>query len=207
VTEGGEHPFAALVGDRGGLPLAAPADAAVAVADPAFVAVLAMGEEILPPVARLGPAQAAAWLLLAGGGEIDRDEAAAAEALAEALAKRGTPAYLLTAGRVGGSGEAPSREIPVDLVARVLDAAVAGDVDWERDPDFGYELPMELPGLAVEERRLLVPRFLYARTDRVYDYAAMVPAAQLERYARLDGVPGLATAIADAVAAPRRRRQ
>jgi phosphoenolpyruvate carboxykinase (ATP) len=207
VTEGGEHPFAPLVRDRGGLPLAAPEDAAVPFEDAAFAAVLARGEELLPPVARLGPSQAAAWLLLAGGGEIGRDEAVAAQALAEALAKRGIPAYLLTAGRVGGSGEAPSDEIPADLVARVLDAAAAGDVEWERDPDFGYELPMELPGLAVAGRRLLVPRFLYARTERVYDYAAMVPVAQLERYARLDGVPGLATAIADAVAPPRRRRQ
>jgi phosphoenolpyruvate carboxykinase (ATP) len=203
------HPFAALVGERGGVPLAEPADAAgLDLAGKAFVAVLAHGEEILPPVALLGTWEAAAWLLLAAdGADIGPDDASAAQGLAEALAERGIPAYLLTAGRVGGSGEAPSHEIPADLVARVLDAAVAGDVEWERDPDFGYELPMELPGLAVEERRLLVPRFLYARTERVYDYAAMVPVVQLERYARLDGVPGVPTAIADAVAPPRRRRQ
>ena len=102
MTEGGEHTFAPLVRDRGGLPLAAPADAAVPLEDAAFVAVLARGEELLPPVARLGPSQAAAWLLLVHGGEIDGDEAVAGHALAEALATRGIPAYLLTAGRVGG---------------------------------------------------------------------------------------------------------
>jgi hypothetical protein len=66
-------------------------------------------------------------------------------------------------------------------VARVLDAAGAGEVEWEADADFGYELPVDMPGLTVGERQVLVPRFLYARTDRVYDYAAMVPARQRER--------------------------
>ena len=202
---GGEHPFAALVRERGGLPLASPAEVPPPLGDAAFVAVLARGEEILPPVARLGPWQAGAWLLLAADdAEIGDREAAAAQSLAEALAEDEVPAYLVTAGRVGGSG-ASSREIDAELVGRVLDAAIAGEVGWEADPDFSFELPMETPGVGVEERRALVPRFLYARTDRVYDYAAMVPAAQRERTARLDAVVGLATEICDSIAPPRRR--
>ena len=206
MTEPGEHPFAALVRDRGGLPLAAPGDVPFPFGDFPLVAILARGEEIRPPVARLGPWQAGAWLLLADPeGEIGDEDASAAQALAEKLAETDAPAYLLTAGRVGGSDEALSVEIDPALVARVLDAAAGGDVDWEEDPDFGYELPMEMPGLEVDERRTLVPRFLYARTDRVYDYAAMVPVAQLDRASRLDGVEGLPAAIRDAAPPPRRR--
>jgi ATP-dependent phosphoenolpyruvate carboxykinase len=201
----GEHPFAALVRERNGVPLASPADVPFPLGEFGFAAILATGAEILPPVARLGPWQAGAWLLLAeAGAEIGDDGVSAAQTLAEALASSGAPAFLVTAGRVGGTG-AYSHEIEPGLVAGVLDAALAEEIDWEEDPDFGYELPMEGPGIGVEERRVLVPRFLYARTDRVYDYAAMVPAAQRERAARLDSAPGASTAMCEAVAPPRRR--
>ncbi len=107
----------------------------------AFAAVLGWGEDIVPPVVRLGP-----------------------------------KAYRLTAGRVGGPPEEErSREIPVLLVSRTLEAAIAGLVEWEVDPDFGFEAPASFPGLGPDDLLTLVPRFLYARTDRVYDYAALVP--------------------------------
>ena len=84
--------------------------------------------------------------------------------------------YRLTAGRVGGpEEEARSREIPAALVRRVLEAALGGLVEWEADPDFGFETPGAVPGVAADDLLILVPRFLYARTDRVYEYAAMVP--------------------------------
>ncbi len=202
---GGEHPFAALVRERGGLPLASPDEVLLPLGEPAFVAVLARGDEILPPVARLDPWQAGAWLLLAANdAEISDADASAAQSLAETLAEGEVPAYLVTAGRVGGSG-AGSREIDAGLVGRVIEAAVAGEVAWEADPDFSYELPMETPRVGIDERRALVPRFLYARTDRVYDYAAMVPAAQRQRAARLDAVAGLATGICDSITPPRGR--
>jgi phosphoenolpyruvate carboxykinase (ATP) len=205
----GDHPFADLVRERGGTPLAEPAG--VGELDRAgsagFVAVLAHDEETLPPVARLEPALAAGVLLLAAGDGARDAGAGAAARLAEALAAGGAPAYLVTAGRVGGAAEElGSREIAAPLVARVLDAAIAGAVDWEVDPDFGWELPMDLPGLDVEERRILVPRFLYARTDRVYDYAAMVPRLRRQRAAALDRIAGLAPAIRAAFAPPASRR-
>lgn len=200
MTAADDHPFADLVRERGGLALTEPADVPAPLGGAAFVAVLARGAEILPPVARLDPWQAGAWLLLATTDEPGDDDASAAQRLAESLTEREAPAYLVSSGRVGGADESLSREISAGLVGRVLDAAAAGEVDWEDDPDFGYELPVEIPGLDVEERRILVPRFLYARTDRVYDYAAMVPAAQSERHARLEQVPGMVTALAAAVA-------
>jgi phosphoenolpyruvate carboxykinase (ATP) len=206
--EAGEHPFAGLVRERGGVGLDARRGVEEAGAARAlFVAILTRGEDILPPVARLAPQLVGAWLLLAAGPGAGAAEATAASDLAARL-DGGPPAYLLTAGRVGGpSGEPRSRPIEPGLVARVLDAALAGEVHWEVDPDFGYELPMELPGLEVIERLVLVPRFLYARTDRVYDYAAMVPARQRERSARLAAIPGLDPAVARAhgIGLPERR--
>ena len=133
--------------------------------------------------------------------------AAPAANLATGLGGANVPAYLVTAGRVGGGAEEPrSRAITSELVTRALDAASARAVDWELDPDFGYELPMEFPGIDVDERRILVPRFLYARTDRVYDYAAMVPGLRRERAERLESIVGLPSAIADAFDSPARRR-
>jgi phosphoenolpyruvate carboxykinase (ATP) len=168
--------------------------------------VLAHHAEALPPVARLRPAQAAGWLLLAAGDNAPPAAAAAAR-LAEVLAASALPAYLLTAGRVGGGPEERrSRKIPAALVVRVLDAALAGAVDWEADPDFGWELPMDLPGLDVDARRILVPRFLYARTDRVYDYAEMVPRLRRQRSAALARVGGVDSAIRDAFPALREGR-
>jgi phosphoenolpyruvate carboxykinase (ATP) len=191
------------------MPLAEPAG--VGDVDPAgsarFVAVLARDEETLPPVARLDPVRAAGLLLLAAGDGARDAAAAAAARLTEVLAASGMPAYLVTAGRVGGAAEAcGSREIGGPLVARVLDAAIAGAVDWEVDPDFGWELPMDLPELDIDERRILVPRFLYARTDRVYDYAAMVPRLRRQRAAALGRIAGLDPAIRGAFAPPSRRR-
>lgn len=147
MSEAGEHRFAALVRERGGVVVdGLGRSGGPAPAGARFAALLSRAEDISPPLARLA------------GGEV--------------------PAFLLTAGRVGGGQDEPrSREVPASLVARVLDAALAGDVDWERDPDFGFELPMAFPGLAPGELLTLVPRFLYARTDRVYEYAALVPRA------------------------------
>ena len=208
AVQTGEHPFARAVRHRGGVALDPPAGSVEApVESAAFAAVLVRGDDILPPVARLDPLLAAAWLVLAAGPAAGAREAAVASGLATRVGGDGPPAYLVTAGRVGGSADPRSQPIEPGLVARVLDAAAEGAVDWEDDPDFGYELPMDLPGLEVPERRVLVPRFLYARTDRVYDYAAMVPARQRERAARLAAVPGLGAAIARApgIGLPERR--
>jgi hypothetical protein len=65
---------------------------------------------------------------------------------------------------------------------------------------------MDLPEVGPDDRRILVPRFLYARTDRVYDYAEMVPRLRRQRSARLGAMVGLPSAIGDAFDAPAGRR-
>jgi len=56
-----------------------------------------------------------------------------------------------------------------------------------------------VPGIEGSDRFLLIPRFLYARTERVYEYAAVVPELKRERVARLEALEGLDAAIIDAV--------
>lgn len=146
-AEGGDHPFAALVREHGGIVVAAPERVGEPLPEGAgFAAVLGWGGDIIPPVVRLSPRL-----------------------------------YRLTAGRVGGPPEEPSsREIPEALVGRVLEAAAAGQVEWEVDPDFGFEAPATVSGVGADDLLTLVPRFLYARTDRVYEYAGMVPDRRTE---------------------------
>lgn len=148
MAAGEEHPFAGLVRDRGG-------------------AVVGRPERLDDPA----PDGVSFLALLASAQDISPPLAR--------LRAAEMPAFLLTAGRVGGGEEEPgSRSIPLELVSRALDAALAGEVAWECDPDFGFELPVDFPGLEPDERLTLVPRFLYARTDRVYSYAALAPQAQ-----------------------------
>ncbi len=105
-----------------------------------------------------------------------------------AIARLPGGAYLLKAGRVGGGeDEAGSLAITRELIERVLDAAIAGEVDWEQDPDFPYEVAASAPGVEPPEDGLLVPRFLYTRADRVYEHAAIVPRVRDEVRALVAG--------------------
>ena len=81
-------------------------------------------------------------------------------------------------------------------------AAIAtGTIEWEDDPDFGYRAAAGAPGIEGRDRFLLIPRFLYARTERVYEYAALVPRLRRERAERLAALDGLDRAIIEAVRA------
>ncbi len=73
------------------------------------------------------------------------------------------------------------------FVASVLDAALAGAVSWEFDPDFGYEVAASVPGVEFPDDGLLLPRLLYTRADRVYEHAAIVPRIRAEVAALIAG--------------------
>lgn len=106
--------------------------------------------------------------------------------LLPALARLAEGRYLLKQGLVGGpEGEPGARSVEPELVARVLDLALAGEVEWERDPDFGYDVAAVVPGVGPPDDGLLLPRLLYARNGRVYEHAALVPGYRSERAAIL----------------------
>ena len=87
------------------------------------------------------------------------------------------PRYLSKSGRVGGpEGERGSLAISDAQRERALEAARAPSAKWEEDPDLGIELLVSgAPDLPEE---LLIPRFLYRRADRIYEYAAAMPDAK-----------------------------
>jgi hypothetical protein len=185
-----------LVRARGGaavgsLPEIADADLAAA----SLVGVTIHEEEILPAAARLEPAQAVAFLALAA----DRPDPSAANRALAAL--RGTDAaiYLLKRGRVGGPDPERSLAVTEGHAAAILDAIAAEAIEWEVDPDFRYRIAAAVPGIDGRDRFVCVPRFLYARTDRVYEHAALVPELKRRRVERLEAVGGLDPGILEAV--------
>lgn len=87
------------------------------------------------------------------------------------------PRFLVKSGRVGGpEGERGSLAISDGERERALDAARAPSAEWETDPDLDIELLVSGAPQVPEE--LLIPRFLYRRADRIYEYAAAMPAAK-----------------------------
>ena len=187
-----------LVSASGGLPLARLSDhLPTDLPGDGFLGVLVEDEEILPAVAELTPRQAVAFLALAAQVMPDPGQMAA---LLARLEKGDRPAYLLKSGRVGGKDPDASVEITESHARSILDAIPRDAVEWEDDPDFGYKVAAELPGIEGRDRFLLIPRLLYARTDRVYEYAARVPELKRERVERLSALDGLDPSIIEAVA-------
>ncbi len=187
------------VRERGGVPLTSLAEAeAAGLADARFVAVIVHDDGILPALAGLDPAQAAACLALAGEGAAG-DRVGGANRFLERLRAATADAYLLKRGRVGGQDPERSIEIAGAHVTPILDGIVSDGIEWEQDPDFGYRVAAAVPGIDGRDRFLLIPRFLYARTERVYEYAALVPQLKRRRAEALVALPGLEPEIVEAV--------
>jgi phosphoenolpyruvate carboxykinase (ATP) len=188
-----------LIRDRGGTPVSSLAEAVDApLAGARFVAVVSRDQGVLPVVAGLEPAQAVAHLAVADTGPVITRAAHANRFLQRLQASQVDP-YLLKAGGLGGADPAGALEVTDEHMAAILNAVLAGTVEWERDPDFGYRVAAEVPGIDGRDRFLLIPRFLFARTGRAYEYAALVPELKREWVARLEALEGLDPAIVDAV--------
>jgi phosphoenolpyruvate carboxykinase (ATP) len=188
-----------LIRDRGGMPINSLAEAGEAeLAGARFVAVPCRHARLLPAIAAVGPAHAVAYLTLGETGPAVA-RAASANHFLERLRASHVDPYLLKVGRVGGTDPVDSLEVKDEHVAAILNAVLAGTVEWEPDPDFGYRVAAEVPGIHGRDRFLLIPRFLYARTGRAYEYAALVPKLKHEWVARLEALEGLDGAIVDAV--------
>jgi phosphoenolpyruvate carboxykinase (ATP) len=78
-----------------------------------------------------------------------------------------------------------------------VQAIAEGTGTWETDPDFGYQVASSLPG--IEDVEKLQPRRLYERTGRGDEHRAIVERLKRERVEFLEGYPGLATEIVDAI--------
>jgi phosphoenolpyruvate carboxykinase (ATP) len=100
--------------------------------------------------------------------------------------------YLLNTGRIGKSERDEGRKIGVRESIGVLREIARDSVSWERDPDWGYEVAMSVPGIETEKFN---PRSFYSAGE----YEALVEKLRRERVEWLAQFPGLDSKIQKAV--------
>jgi len=184
-----------------------------------FLLILNRNENIVPGVARLGRAQAAAYFMLgettgtsAGGKDEEgrflrvpgtnpffpRDMADMGNRMLELLDSRELKVFVLNTGRVGGTDGARSKKVTIPYSSATVQAIVQDTIEWVTDPDFGYEIAASLPG--VDDIEILQPRKLYERQGRLGEYDAMVARLKRERKEFLAAFPGLNEDITKSIA-------
>jgi phosphoenolpyruvate carboxykinase (ATP) len=181
--------------------------------------ILNRNENIIPAVARLSRAQAAAYFML---GETQGTSAGGADEAGKFLRVPGTnpffpilhdyqgnrfhellekhqfEVFLLNTGRVGGPDEDErSKKVGIEDSSAVVKAIAEGTIEWQEDPDFGYQVARSLHGISDQE--LLRPVELYQRTGRAEEYARLVERLKAERKEFLGQFPKLDPEIIAAI--------
>ncbi|MGH7608804.1 MAG: phosphoenolpyruvate carboxykinase [Candidatus Dormibacteria bacterium] len=181
--------------------------------------ILNRNDNIIPAVARLDGDQAAAYFML---GETRGTAAGGASEAGKSLRVPGTnpffpllhaqqgnrfrklqradgfSVYLLNTGWVGGGeGDARAKKIRIADSSAVVKAIAEQSIEWEVDPDFGYQVATSVPG--IEDPEVLQPRRLYQRQGRESEHQEQVERLNRERRKYLARYPGLDPEIAAAV--------
>jgi len=184
-----------------------------------YLLILNWNENIIPAVSRLTQEQAAAYFML---GETTGTSAGGAAEEGKFLRVPGTnpffplrhglqgnrflslldthpmEVYLMNTGRIGGrDGDERSKKIKIPTSSAVVKAIAEQTIKWDGDPDFGYEVATEVPG--IDDPEFLQPRKLYERQGRLADYDAFVSRFKTERVETLRKYPDLSEDIVKAV--------
>ena len=185
-----------------------------------FLLILNRNENIVPGVARLDRAQAAAYFML---GETTGTSAGGKDEEGKFLRVPGTNPFfprdmadmgnrmleLLDSHELEGvraqhrpgrrRGRPPGLEEGEDpaLVGASSRRIVEGTIEWTTDPDFGYEIASSLPG--IDDLEILQPRRLYERQGRMDEYNAMVSRLKRERREYLASFAGLDEAVVKSI--------
>jgi phosphoenolpyruvate carboxykinase (ATP) len=188
----------------------------------AAIGVLNRNTNIIPAVVRFRtPAQAAAYFMLgetmgtaASGADAGkakrspftnpffplRDEMQANRYMELAATMPNVFNFMMNTGWVGGDedGEKQGRALKVKIrhSSAILQSLADGNVTWEVDPDFGYEVATAIPDVPVE---LLQPRRYYEQQNRRSEYEETVKRLTTERRSYLQGFAGLDPKIAGAI--------
>jgi phosphoenolpyruvate carboxykinase (ATP) len=181
---------------------------------PAAIGVLNKNTNIIPGVVRFKtPAQAAAYFML---GETMGTAASGADAgkakrspftnpffplRNEMMANRYMDLartmphvfnFMMNTGCVGGDetavAEGKALKVKIRHSSAILQALADGSIEWELDPDFGYEIAKDIPGVPAE---ILKPRLLYEAQGRMGEYAATVETLRRERHEYLAKFAGI----------------
>jgi phosphoenolpyruvate carboxykinase (ATP) len=187
-----------------------------------FILILNRNENIIPAVAKLTGAQGAAYFML---GETKGTAAGGAEEAGRALRVPGTnpffpllhaqqgarflelmqhmstEVYLMNTGWVGGiDGSQHSKKVKIRHSSAIVKGIAEGTIRWEQDPDFGYSVASEVPGLDAQDADVLRPRGYYQQSGRQSEYEKVVATLKADRATHLKKYPGLPTEIVQAVA-------
>jgi len=151
---------------------------------------------VLPPIARLTPDQAmyhflSGYTARVAGTEIGVTEPTATfstcfgapfmprhpsvygNLLKERINKGGVTCWLVNTGWAGGKATMPGiKRMPIKVTRALLNAALDGslnDVEFRIDPNFGFEVPVAVPGV---DSQILDPRAMWADKE-AYDATAL----------------------------------
>ncbi|HVF91593.1 MAG TPA: phosphoenolpyruvate carboxykinase [Blastocatellia bacterium] len=186
-----------------------------------FLLILNRNDNIIPGVARLDRAQASAYFML---GETRGTSAGGAAEAGKFLRVPGTnpffpmkhalqgnrfwellesspmEVYLMNTGRIGGRDEDErSKKVRIHHSSALVKAIAEGTIEWETDPDFGYEVARRVPGIDAEDEDILQPRKLYERQSRMEEYNQIVERLKAERREYMSKWQGLNPEIVRAV--------
>jgi phosphoenolpyruvate carboxykinase (ATP) len=172
--------------------------------------------DVVPVCARLTAEQAAAYFMLgesietsAGdptkAGQAKREvgtnpfivgpEAQEGNRLLEILRKNpDMQAYILNTGSIGARDGSPGEKVTIKVSTEIMKQIAKEGIEWERDPDWGYETPKAVPGLDLAKYD---PRTYYTPEK----YRELVDNLRVERRAWLEQFAGLDSAIPRAIEA------
>jgi len=183
-----------------------------------YLLILNRNENLVPAVAKLSQAQAAAFFML--GETTGTSAGGAAEAgqflrvpgtnpffplphglqgnrILDLLATHPIETYLLNTGRVGGKDEDErSKKVKIPHTSACVKGIAEQTISWAEDEEFGYQVADAVPDL--DDVELLQPKRLYERTGRAGEYSELVDRLKVERVARLQEFPELSEDIVKA---------
>jgi len=185
-----------------------------------FLLILNRNDNIIPGVAKLDRHQAAAYFML---GETRGTSAGGAAEAGKFLRVPGTnpffplkhaqqgnrfwelletspmDVYLMNTGRVGGRDEDErSKKVRIHHSSAIVKGVAEGTIEWEQDPDFGYLVAKQIPGIDEDGLEILQPRKLYERQGRMDEYNQIVERLKTERREYMAKWEGLNPEIAKA---------
>jgi len=185
-----------------------------------YLLILNWNENIVPAVSRLSQVQAAAYFMLgettgtSAGGKAEEGKflrvpgtnpffplrhGLQGNRFLELLDTHPMEVYLLNTGRVGGKADDErSAKVQIPVSSAIVKAIAEQSIKWDQDPDFGYEVAEEVPG--VDDDDLLQPRRLYERQGRLDEYLRFVERFKRERAEELSKYPDLTDDIVRSVA-------
>ncbi|MEX2252646.1 MAG: phosphoenolpyruvate carboxykinase [Thermoleophilaceae bacterium] len=186
-----------------------------------FLLILNRNENIIPAVAKLNAAQAAAYFML---GETQGTSAGGAEEAGKFLRVPGTnpfwpddhdhqgnrflelmsehqlDVYVMNTGRVGGGDDDErSEKVRIPHSSAIVKGVAEGTIAWQDDPDFGYQVATRVPGIEAGDDAVLRPRGLYESQGRSDEYDKIVATLKSERAEYLQKFPALSAEIVAAV--------